>query len=236
VYSWTNSTTSIGLAASGTGNISFTALNTTGAPVVATITVTPRFTNGGTTCTGTPRTFTITVNPLPVVSAGTLPARICISDTLVPLNGTPVGGSWSGIGTSGMNFVPPATAVGTWPITYTFRDLNGCTNSATIAATVLACDERNRDLDNRAVFLYPNPNNGQFNLRINSTRFNVLGMRVFNSAGQLVSTKQWSGLVFARVIPVNLTNLPAGVYMVRLYYGDGMDRGADRTFQIIVAR
>jgi subtilisin-like proprotein convertase family protein len=236
VYSWTNSTTSIGLAASGTGNISFTALNTTGAPVVATITVTPRFTNGGTTCTGTPITFTITVNPLPVVSAGTLPARICISDTLVPLNGTPVGGSWSGIGTSGMNFVPPATAVGTWPITYTFRDLNGCTNSATIAATVLACDERNRDLDNRAVFLYPNPNNGQFNLRINSTRFNVLGMRVFNSAGQLVSTKQWSGLVFARVIPVNLTNLPAGVYMVRLYYGDGMDRGADRTFQIIVAR
>ena len=236
VYSWTNSTPSIGLAASGTGNISFTALNTTSAPVVATIIVTPSFANGGTTCTGTPITFTITVNPLPVVSAGTLPARICISDTLVPLNGTPVGGSWSGIGTSGMNFVPTATAVGTWPITYTFTDLNGCTNRATIAATVLACDERDRDLNNRAVFLYPNPNNGQFNLRINSTRFNVLGMRVFNSAGQLVSTKQWSGLVFARVMPVDLTNLPAGVYMVRLYYGDGMDRGADRTFQIIVAR
>jgi subtilisin-like proprotein convertase family protein len=236
VYSWTNTTPGIGLAASGTGNISFTALNTTGAPVVATITVTPSFVNGGTTCTGTPITFTITVNPLPVVSAGTLPARICISDTLVPLNGTPVGGSWSGIGTSGMNFVPTATAVGTWPITYTFSDLNGCTNRATIAATVLACEERDRDLNNRAVFLYPNPNNGQFNLRINSTRFNVLGMRVFNSAGQLVSTKQWSGLVFARVIPVDLTNLPAGIYMVRLYYGDGMDRGADRTFQIIVAR
>jgi subtilisin-like proprotein convertase family protein len=236
VYSWTNSNTAIGLAASGTGNISFTALNTTGAPVVATITVTPRFTSGGTTCTGTPRTFTITVNPLPVVSAGTLPARICISDTLVPLNGTPVGGSWSGIGTSGMNFVPTATAVGTWPITYTFSDLNGCTNRATIAATVLACEERDRDLDNRAVFLYPNPNNGQFFLRINSTRFNALGMRVFNTAGQLVSTKQWSGLVFARVIPVDLSNLPGGVYMVRLYYGDGMDRGADRTFQIIVTR
>ncbi|MFM8591286.1 MAG: T9SS type A sorting domain-containing protein, partial [Sphingomonadales bacterium] len=107
---------------------------------------------------------------------------------------------------------------------------------ATIAATVLACEERNRDLDNRAVFLYPNPNNGQFFLRINSTRFNALGMRVFNAAGQLVSTKQWSGLVFARVIPVNLSNLPGGVYMVRLYYGDGMDRGADKTFQIIVTR
>jgi subtilisin-like proprotein convertase family protein len=236
VYNWTNNNTAIGLAASGTGNLNFTAQNTTSAPRVATITVTPVFTNGGTACTGTPISFTITVNPLPVVSAGTLPARICISDTLVPLNGTPVGGSWSGIGTSGMNFIPTATALGTWPITYTFSDINGCTNRATIAATVLSCDERDRDLDNSAVLLYPNPNSGQFNLRINSTRFNALGMRVFNTAGQLVSTKQWNGLVYARVVPVNLTNLPAGIYMVRLYYGDGMDRGADKTYQIVIAR
>ena len=236
VYNWTNTNTTIGLPASGTGNLNFTALNTTSAPTVATITVTPVFANAGTTCTGTPTSFTITVNPLPVVSAGSLPARICISDTLVPLNGTPVGGSWSGIGTSGMNFIPTATALGTWPITYTFSDINGCTNRATIAATVLSCDERDRDLDNSAVLLYPNPNSGQFNLRINSTRFNALGMRVFNTAGQLVSTKQWNGLVYARVVPVNLTNLPAGIYMVRLYYGDGMDRGADKTYQIVIAR
>jgi gliding motility-associated-like protein len=63
-YTWTNDTTSIGLAASGTGNIaSFTATNTTTAPVTATITVTPHFANGGTTCDGTAQTFTITVNP-----------------------------------------------------------------------------------------------------------------------------------------------------------------------------
>jgi hypothetical protein len=236
MYSWTNSTPGIGLAASGTGNISFTALNTTSAPIVATIVVTPSFANGGTICTGVPITFTITVNPLPVVSAGTLPARICISDTLVMLTGTPVGGSWSGIGTSGMNFVPTATAVGTWPITYTFADINGCVNRATIAATVLSCDERDRDLDNSAVLLYPNPNSGQFNLRINSTRFNALGMRVYTTTGQLVSTKQWSALAYGRVLPVDLSNLPAGIYMVRLYYGDGMDRGADKTYQVIIAR
>jgi subtilisin-like proprotein convertase family protein len=236
VYNWTNSNTTIGLGASGSGNLAFTALNTTSGPQVANIVVTPAFTNGGTTCTGTPTSFTITVNPLPVVSAGSLPARICISDTLVPLNGTPVGGSWSGIGTSGMSFVPTATAVGTWPITYTFADLNGCVNRATIPVTVLSCDERDRDLNSSGVQLYPNPNNGRFNLRVNSTRFNMLGMRVFNTAGQLVSVKQWSGLVFARVVPVDLSNLPAGIYMVRLYYGDGMDRGADKTFQVIIAR
>ncbi|MEI8120127.1 MAG: hypothetical protein WCG68_04495, partial [Actinomycetes bacterium] len=68
VYNWTNDASSIGLAASGTGNIaSFTATNTTTAPVVATITVTPAYTNGGATCNGTSRTFTITVNPIPTV-------------------------------------------------------------------------------------------------------------------------------------------------------------------------
>jgi gliding motility-associated-like protein len=60
-YTWTNNRTEIGLAASGTGNISsFVARNTTTAPIVATITVTPTNNNN---CPGTPETFTITVNP-----------------------------------------------------------------------------------------------------------------------------------------------------------------------------
>jgi hypothetical protein len=63
-YTWTNDTPSIGLAASGTGNIApFIAINAGTAPVVATITVTPHFSNGSVTCDGTPKTFTITVNP-----------------------------------------------------------------------------------------------------------------------------------------------------------------------------
>jgi hypothetical protein len=54
VFNWTNSAPSIGLAASGSGDIaSFTAVNNGGAPVVATITVTPAFTNG-IACAGTP--------------------------------------------------------------------------------------------------------------------------------------------------------------------------------------
>jgi hypothetical protein len=69
VYNWTNDTPSIGLAATGTGNIvSFNAVNTGSSPVVATITVTPSYTNAGITYTGTPQSFTITVNPLPVTS------------------------------------------------------------------------------------------------------------------------------------------------------------------------
>jgi gliding motility-associated-like protein len=63
-YTWTNNTPSIGLAASGNGDIqSFVATNPGTAPLVATIVVTPHFSNGGKMCDGPTKTFTITVNP-----------------------------------------------------------------------------------------------------------------------------------------------------------------------------
>ena len=66
-YSWTNSNTSIGLSANGiNGSIgSFKAVNTTNAPITATITVNPTFSS----CPGKARIFSITVNPTPTVSA-----------------------------------------------------------------------------------------------------------------------------------------------------------------------
>lgn len=69
VYNWINDNPGIGLAATGSGNIApFNAVNTGTAPVVATITVTPSNTIDGITYTGSPQSFTITVNPLPVTS------------------------------------------------------------------------------------------------------------------------------------------------------------------------
>ncbi|WP_187661334.1 hypothetical protein, partial [Flavobacterium buctense] len=60
-FTWTNSNTSIGLAASGTGNIpTFIAFNN-GTSVTATINITATLNN----CT-TSGSYTITVNPLPV--------------------------------------------------------------------------------------------------------------------------------------------------------------------------
>jgi PKD-like domain len=129
VYNWTNTNTTIGLAASGTGNIGiFTATNVTNTAQVATITVTPTYTNGGVTCSGTPVSFTITVNPIPTVN---LPANqtVCGGSTVtVNFTGTVAGTvySWdnnnpaiglAGAGTGNLNFV--ATNTGAVPITGT---------------------------------------------------------------------------------------------------------------------
>ena len=69
-YSWTNNTTSIGLAASGSGNIvSFSGVNIGTAPVTANLIATPFFTNSGVTCSGSTKSFSITVNPTATVNA-----------------------------------------------------------------------------------------------------------------------------------------------------------------------
>jgi gliding motility-associated-like protein len=60
-FNWTNSNTSIGLSASGSGNLpSFTALNKGAAPAIGVINVTPTL-NG---CTGVSHSYKITVLPL----------------------------------------------------------------------------------------------------------------------------------------------------------------------------
>jgi hypothetical protein len=77
-------------------------------------------------------TTTITVNPLPIVSAGSY-GPVCIDAADISLGGTPSGGTWSGVGVTGNSFDP---SVGTQTITYSYTDLNGCSNSATTTITV----------------------------------------------------------------------------------------------------
>lgn len=82
-YEWTNNNTSIGLAATGTGNIpSFTAINTGTTAVTATIIVTPVVSAN---CVGVPDTFTITVSPKPAPPVVTSPVTYCLNEVAVSL-------------------------------------------------------------------------------------------------------------------------------------------------------
>lgn len=80
-YTWKNSNTAIGLAASGSGSglPSFTATNSTNNPVTAAIEVTPKYEN----CEGTKLTFTITVNA--PVMAGVIKGNSFVCQNQNPL-------------------------------------------------------------------------------------------------------------------------------------------------------
>ncbi|MDF2438767.1 MAG: hypothetical protein K0Q95_3143 [Bacteroidota bacterium] len=80
----------------------------------------------------------VTVNPLPIVNAGSN-LTLCNQPIAHTLSGySPAGGTWSGSGvTAGGVFTP--SAVGAFPLTYSYTDAStGCSNTSGITVTVLA--------------------------------------------------------------------------------------------------
>ncbi len=104
---------------------------TTFNPSSGTQTVTYNYTdpNG---CSGL-GTATITVNPLPIVDAGTY-NPICVDAANLPLVGTPAGGTFSGTGVTANAFDPSAN---TQTVTYTYTNANGCVNTDVATITVV---------------------------------------------------------------------------------------------------
>jgi gliding motility-associated-like protein len=138
-FDWVNIGDDVGFGLAGSGNIgSFTASNTTGAPLIAFIEVTP--TAGG--CVGPVMTFKITVNPLPIIDM-----QIDINPTCLPVNavftnnGTPGTtclwsfGDGSTDATCGLtNHL--YTSDGCYDVSLTVSDGIGCSNSETVVDAV----------------------------------------------------------------------------------------------------
>ncbi|GAA4324444.1 hypothetical protein GCM10023184_11820 [Flaviaesturariibacter amylovorans] len=141
-YNWTNSQPTIGLAASGSGNIaSFAAVNNGATPVTATFSVTPAYTAHGGTCTGTPQAFTITVNPFTPATIAYAGSPYCARGVAAPVIGGVSGGTFSAA--AGLS-IDPANGVidlagstpGTYTVSYAYTSY-GYHEVATETVTVL---------------------------------------------------------------------------------------------------
>jgi gliding motility-associated-like protein len=87
-FVWTNSNNAIGLASSGTGNISsFVTQNSLPSVATANVSVTPQFTNAGLTCQGAPELFIIDVLPLPTLNTVS-PQVLCNGTATAPITFT----------------------------------------------------------------------------------------------------------------------------------------------------
>lgn len=137
-FSWANSNTSIGLIASGTGNIpTFTCTNSTFEQISSTITITPSI-NG---CIGISRSYTITVNPRPIatpitnisVCNGTNVGQINLTASS-PNTGTGTSFSWSGTNNAAIGLA--TTSGSTSPIP-AFIATNNTNNSVSTTISVL---------------------------------------------------------------------------------------------------
>ncbi len=137
-YNWTISSAMSGLSGSGSGNIpAYTAVNNTTSPITATVTVTPTL-NG---CTGPSSSYTITVNPLPLVS-GPANTTVCAGSTVPPTNfSSSLSGTtynWTnsntaiGLAASGSGNIPGFIAINS--------GLTGISSTITVTPTSNGCE------------------------------------------------------------------------------------------------
>ncbi len=178
----------------------------------------------------------LTVNPTPVFTLGSIPSTLCVSDTAITLTASLAGGTWSGNGVQGNKFSPSVAGVSTATVTYTVTNTFGCTSALSAGIQVNACPERHVLLSNaNSLIIYPNPNNGRFNIKIHTDLYTTLGLKVYNSNGQLIKTQTFTGLLYNSIFSVDLSNEAGGLYNLFFYNEEGGTL-IKRTAKIVIAR
>ncbi len=153
---------------------------------------------------------TVTFNPL---------ADICInaaSYTLV--EGSPAGGTYSGIGVIGGQFDPSVSGYGVFTIDYNYTDLNGCLgmNQQPITVGCASIDETNEF----ELVLYPNPTEGIFSLIIENDVMSKVN--IFDASGRIV--KNVINNNFESEMKIDLTHFADGIYSLEIYTNQGVIR------------
>lgn len=190
-----------------------------------TYTVTGTDANG---CTNTAM-VTVTVNPLPVVTASTPITMACLDDADIALTGTPAGGTWMGPGINGNDFTPSAAGAGNYHLVYQFTDANGCADTAGVGITVDLCLTVNAMAASSQMNVYPNPNNGSFTITINEAA-NTLLIEVMDLQGRIISSNAQQHTAAGFTQQVNLQQEADGMYVVRVTLN-----GVQQTQRITVA-
>ena len=115
-------------------------------------------------------TDAIIVNPLPVVSITNNQSPYCVSNTPAGLVLSPAGGQLTGSGVVNNQFIPSQAGVGSFTLTYTYQDANGCSNSTTVNVQVVSAAPATLTIpsdlciDSDTVIMIANPGGGSFQI------------------------------------------------------------------------
>jgi PKD repeat protein len=95
---------------------------------------------------------------------------ICMTSNAIPLPlATPAGGTYSGDGVSGTTFDPTGLPAGTYDVTYTYQDGDGCSAEDVSSILVADCSGENLtidELDGLNAEIFPNPTDGILNIKL----------------------------------------------------------------------
>jgi hypothetical protein len=204
-FIWTNSNTTIGLVASGNGNqSSFSATNSGASQIAGTIAVTPTLSG----CSGNVSSYSITVNPTPSTPTISDVALTLTSNSLIDnqwyLNGTIISGA------IGQTYT--AISNGTYTVKVT---TSGCSSASSvpIVITNVGIDE---ELNPYMFNIYPNPNDGSFNVTFNTSDKIDYGIELYNTLGQIIFSDELTDFTGTYSEKLNVTEYGKGIYTIRL--------------------
>jgi len=160
----------------------------------------------------------LTVNPLPTINLSVAPYRKLFPGLLTTITATvtPAAATytWLRNGTTVANATSSSLLVdvnGLGDYTLRVTDVNGCNSTSGIISIT--------DSASGKFFIYPNPNNGQFQVRYYSAAGNVnlpRGINVYDARGKRVLVQNYSiSTPFARM-DVDLRSFGSGVYWLEL--------------------
>lgn len=159
----------------------------------------------------------IVVNQTPVVTLALPVSALCYYALPYGLTGgSPANGTYSGTSVNSATgvFTPQFNLAGTNVlITYTYTS-NGCENKATGNIFIDFCPGIENP-EALSLNMFPNPNNGVFELNLNSITENV-SISIFNSIGQSVYTEDVKAGNTTYTNTLDLSNQPKGIYYLRV--------------------
>jgi hypothetical protein len=160
-------------------------------------------------------TITLVLHTPPAVTLSLPLDTACLNMGALVLSGeSPAGGTWSGPAVSGNTFNPMIAGIGTFGISYSYVDTNGCSGAVTDSILVDACMGVEEPVATIDFTMYPNPNNGDFNITLGGTA--AVTVQIYDAAGRLVKTDRVSE---GEVLSVSLE--ASGMYMVMLVADSG---------------
>lgn len=157
-------------------------------------------------------TLNLTINPNPTVSLPDLGLFCDTLETFTLTVGTPSGGQYSGTSVNANQFNPDI-ASGTYIITYSFTDVNGCTNSDSGAIEVIECinSVSLNELSSSYFTLFPNPTNKVLTVNFTSN-LNNEKITVLSPNGQILMVKD----LISETLEIDLSNFSGGMYFIKI--------------------
>jgi hypothetical protein len=159
------------------------------------------------------QTATVTVYALPSVNLALAMDVACVNNGPVNMNGTPAGGTYSGPGVSGNTF-NPATA-GTYTITYSYTNSNGCTNASSKTITVELCTGL-EEINGSGLVIYPNPAKETLSVKFGATPDNNATVELYDAIGKMVVSQKAT----EQLVTLDVQSFAKGIYTLRIVSGN----------------